>query len=322
MSSRRYVLHRVLHAVSTLLIVLAFNFFLFRLVGDPVTLLTRSSIHLDPKEQAALRDELGIGDPLPIQFVNYLGDTLTGELGQSFGSGRPVSEVIASRLWPTVLLVGTATLLSTVIGIWMGIRGAWSRGSRFDTSSLFGSLVLYSMPEGWLGMILIIGFVGSLDWFPAGGYQSVEQLTGLDHVADIAWHLFLPALTLTLGYIGDYVIVMRASLLEVMGEEFVLTARAKGVRDRDVRRRHAVPNALLPTFTLIFYSFGYVLGGAVIVETVFSWPGLGLLTFRSIGTLDYPVIQGIFLLFSAAVIGFNLLADLLYGYIDPRVRDA
>jgi len=321
-SSRRYILRHVLHAVSTLLFVLGFNFFLFRLVGDPVTLLTRSSIHLDPKEQAALRDELGIGDPLPLQFVNYLGDTLTGELGQSFGSGRPVSEVIASRLWPTVLLVGTATLLSTVAGIWMGIRGAWRRGSRFDTSSLFGSLVLYSMPEGWLGMILIIGFVGSRNWFPAGGYQSVEHLTGLDHVADIAWHLFLPALTLTLGYVGDYVIVMRASLLEVMGEEFVLTARAKGVRDRDVRRRHAVPNALLPTFTLIFYSFGYVLGGAVIVETVFSWPGLGLLTFRSIGTLDYPVIQGIFLLFSGAVIGFNLLADLLYGYIDPRVRDA
>jgi peptide/nickel transport system permease protein len=135
-------------------------------------------------------------------------------------------------------------------------------------------------------------------------------------------HLFLPVLTLTLGYIGDYVIIMRASLLEVMGEEFVLTARAKGVRDRDVRRRHAVPNALLPTFTLVFYSFGYVLGGAVIVETVFSWPGLGLLTFKSIDTLDYPVIQGVFLLFSGAVIAFNLLADLLYGYIDPRVKEA
>jgi peptide/nickel transport system permease protein len=321
-SSRRYILRHVLHAVSTLIFVLAFNFFLFRLIGDPVTLLTRSSIHLDPKEQAALRDELGIGDPWPLQFVNYMGDTLTGELGQSFSSGRPVSQVIGSRLWPTVLLVGTATLLSTVVGIWMGIRGAWRRGSTFDTSSLLGSLVLYSMPEGWLGMMFIIVFVGSLGVFPANGYQSVEQLTGLDHVADIAWHLFLPALTLTLGYIGDYVIIMRASLLEVMGEEFVLTARAKGVRDRDVRRRHAVPNALLPTFTLIFYSFGYVLGGAVIVETVFSWPGLGLLTFNSIDSLDYPVIQGVFLLFSGAVIGFNLLADLLYGYIDPRVRDA
>jgi peptide/nickel transport system permease protein len=178
------------------------------------------------------------------------------------------------------------------------------------------------MPEGWLGMILIIAFVGSLGWFPAGGYQSVEDYTGIDHVVDVAWHLFLPALTLTLGYIGDYVIIMRASLLEVMGEEFVLTARAKGVRDRDVRRRHAVPNALLPTFTLIFYSIGFVLGGSVIIETVFSWPGLGLLTFDSIDTLDYPVIQGIFLLFSGAVIAFNLLADLLYGYIDPRVRDA
>lgn len=322
MQSGRYLLRKLLHALSTLVFVLAFNFFLFRMVGDPVTLLTRSSIHLDPKEQAALRDELGIGDPLPTQFVNYMGDTLTGELGVSFSSGRPVAQVIGARLWPTVLLVGTATLLSTVAGIWIGIRGAWRRGSTFDTSSLLGSLVLYSMPEGWLGMILIILLVGGAGWFPASGYQSVENFTGIDHVLDISWHLFLPALTLTLGYVGEYIIIMRSSLLEVMGEEFVLTARAKGVRDRDVRRRHAVPNALLPTFTLIFFSLGYVLGGSVIVETVFSWPGLGLLTFKSIDTLDYPVIQGIFLLFSGAVIACNLFADLLYGYIDPRVKEA
>ena len=320
MMSWRYALRHVLHALTTLVFVLAFNFFLFRLVGDPVTLLTRSSIHLDPKEQAALRDELGIGDPVPVQFVNYMGDTVTGELGQSFSSGRPVSEVIAGRLWPTILLVGTATLCATVIGLWVGIRGAWRRGSVFDTTSLFSSLVFYSMPEGWLGMMLLIVFAGALGWFPAGGYQSAEPLTGLAHVVDVLHHLFLPALTLTLGYLGDYAIIMRASLLEVMGEDFVHTARAKGVRDRDVRRRHAVPNALLPTFTLIFYSFGFILGGSVIVETVFSWPGIGLLTFQSIDTLDYPVIQAVFLIFSAAVIAFNLMADLLYGYIDPRVR--
>ncbi len=322
MRSRRYLLRKVLHAIGTLLFVLAFNFVLFRAVGDPVKLLTRSNLRLDPKEQAALREEFGIGDPLPVQFVNYLGDTLTGELGLSFTSGRPVSQEIAERIWPTVLLVGTATLLSTIIGILIGIKGAWSRGSGFDTGSLLGSLVLYSMPEGWLAMILLIAFSGSLGWLPSGGLESTEPLTGFAHIGDVLSHLALPCLTLTLGYLGEYAIIMRSSLLEVLGEDFIQTARAKGVRDRDVRRRHAVPNALLPTFTLVFYSIGFVLGGSVIVEAVFSWPGLGRLTFDSIDQNDYPVIEGIFLLFSFAVILFNLLADVLYGYLDPRVKES
>jgi peptide/nickel transport system permease protein len=319
--SRRYLLRKVLHATATLVFVLAFNFVLFRAVGDPVKLLTRSNLRLDPKEQAALRKELGIDDPLPVQFVNYVGDTLRGELGLSFTSGRPVSEEIADRIWPTVLLVGSATVLSTVFGILIGIKGAWRRGSAFDTSSLLGSLVLYSMPEGWLGMILLIVFAGSLGWFPTGQMVSTDPMTGLAHVGDVLSHLFLPCLTLTLGYLGEYAIIMRSSLLEVMGEDFIQTARAKGVRDRDVRRRHAVPNALLPTFTLVFYSIGFILGGSVIVEAVYSWPGLGRLEFDAIAGNDYPVIQGIFLLFSAAVILCNLLADLLYGYLDPRVKE-
>jgi peptide/nickel transport system permease protein len=135
-------------------------------------------------------------------------------------------------------------------------------------------------------------------------------------------HLFLPALTLTLGYIGEYVIIMRSSLLEVMGDDYILTARAKGVKDTDVRRRHAVPNALLPTLTLVFYSFGFVVGGSVLIEAVYSWPGLGLLTYQAIGDLDYPIIQGIFLIYSIAVIVFNLAADMTYGYLDPRIREA
>jgi peptide/nickel transport system permease protein len=322
LGSRRYLLRKVLHAVATLVFVLAFNFVLFRAVGDPVKLLTRTTLRLDPQEQAALRVELGIGDPLPAQFVNYVGDTLRGELGLSFVSGRPVSQEIAERVWPTVLLVGTATVLSTVIGILIGIKGGWRRGSAFDTGSLLGSLVLYSMPEGWLGMILLILFAGNLGWFPSGALESYQPLTGLAHVGDVLRHLFLPCMTLTLGYLGEYAIIMRSSLLEVMGEDFIQTARAKGVRDKDVRRRHAVPNALLPTFTLVFYSIGFVLGGSVIVEAVYSWPGLGRLTFDSIDQNDYPVIQGIFLLFSAAVIFFNLLADVLYGYLDPRVKES
>jgi len=167
-----------------------------------------------------------------------------------------------------------------------------------------------------------VTFAGLLGWFPAGQYRSPEELTGFAYVADVANHLFLPALTLTLGYIGEYAIVMRSSLLEVLNEDCITTARAKGVRDRDVRRRHAVPNAILPTLTLVFLSFGFILGGFVIVETVFSWPGLGLLTYKAINELDYPVIQGVFLLFSAAVIVFNLIADILYAYLDPRIREA
>ena len=321
MGSRRYLLRKVLHAVATLVFVLAFNFVLFRAIGDPVKLLTRSSVHLDPQEQQALREEFGIDDPLPQQFVNYLGDTLRGEFGYSFISGRPVIDVVSEKVWPTVLLVGVATILSTVIGILIGIKGGWKRGSTFDTSSLLGSLTLYSMPEGWLGMILLITFAGTLGWFPAGGMESSDPLTGFAHVMDVAKHLFLPCLTLTLGYLGEFAIIMRSSLLEVMDEEFVQTARAKGVRDKDVRRRHAVPNALLPTFTLAFYSIGFILGGAVIIEEVFSWPGLGQLTYAAIEGSDYPVIQAVFLLSSAAVILFNLFADVMYGYLDPRVKE-
>jgi peptide/nickel transport system permease protein len=320
--SRRYLLRKVLHSVTTLVFVLAFNFVLFRAIGDPVKLLTRSSLHLDPQEQQALREEFGLGDPLPQQFLNYLGDTLRGEFGYSFVSGRPVIESVAEKVGPTLLLVGISTILSALLGILIGIKGAWRRGSAFDTGSLLGSLTLYSMPEGWLGMILLITFAGTLGWFPSGGIESTDQLTGVAHLLDLAKHLFLPCLTLTLGYLGEFAIIMRSSLLEVMGEDFVQTARAKGVRDKDVRRRHAVPNALLPTFTLAFYSVGFILGGAILIEEVFSYPGLGQLTYRAIDAQDYPVIQAIFLLSSAAVIFFNLLADILYGYLDPRVKEA
>ena len=322
MRSRRYLLRKVLQAAATLAFVLAFNFVLFRAVGDPVKLLIRSSLRLDPQEQALLREEFGIDDPLPQQFVNYLGDSLRGEFGYSFISGRPVIESITEKVWPTILLVGTATILSTLFGIMIGIKGAWSRGSAFDTTSLLGSLTLYSMPEGWLGMILLITFAGTLGWLPAGGIESSDRLSGFAHILDLARHLVLPCLTLTLGYIGEFAIIMRSSLLEVMGEDFVQTARAKGVRDKDIRRKHAVPNALLPTFTLAFYSVGFILGGAVLIEQVFSYPGLGQLTYQAIDRNDYPVIQAVFLLSSATVILFNLLADILYGYLDPRVKEA
>lgn len=320
MGAQKYLVRKVLHALATLLFVLFFNFVLFRMMpSDPIALLARSQ-HLSREDIAEQIDQLGLDEPIVVQFGTYMRQTLTGNLGVSVRSGKEVSDVIATRVWPTLLLLGLSTIFSTVIGILVGIKEAWTRGSFFDNSTLFASLALYATPEGWMGMIFIIVFAGALGLFPAGGYQSAADLSGIAHLADVANHLFLPVLTLTLGYIGEYAIVMRSSLLEMMNEDFVHTARAKGVRDRDVRRRHAVPNALLPTLTLVFYSFGFVLGGAVVIEAVFSWPGIGQLTYQSIGNLDYPILQAVFLISSVMVIIFNLVADILYGYLDPRVR--
>jgi peptide/nickel transport system permease protein len=216
-------------------------------------------------------------------------------------------------------------MFATAIGLWIGIRGAWRRNSLFDRVSLGASLALYAMPEFWLGIMLLIAFgvgVGSFPGlFPTGGLSSPNtQLASLGGFWDVARHLFLPCLTLTLAYIAEYALVMRSSLLDELGEDYLTTARAKGLREALVLRRHAVPNALLPTTTLIFLNLGFVVSGAITIETVFSWPGLGLLSYEALRTPDYPLLQGVFLLFSAAVIIANLVADLLYAYLDPRVR--
>ncbi len=297
------------------------NFFLFRVMpGSPIDTMARNQ-RLSPDEKAALIADFGLDQPLLSQLPTYAWDTVRGSLGYSYTSGRPVTATIGARFWPTVLLVLPATILAVAIGIALGIYSGWRRGSRGDVGTLGVSLVLYSVPEGWLGLMLLVVFGSILGIFPLGGYASAG-LTGSAHVADVLSHLALPVATLTLAYVGEYVLVMRSSLIDVLGDEYLQTARAKGLPDRLVRRRHAVPNAMLPTITIVFYSVGAIFGGAVIVEAVYSWPGLGQLTYQSIENLDYPVIQGVFLLSSAAVIAMNLVADLLYGYIDPRVRDA
>jgi peptide/nickel transport system permease protein len=209
--AQRYLVRKILQAILTLFFVLTFNFFLFRVLpGDPISLLIRSE-RLTPADVDRLQEAYGLDQPLPQQYVTTLRQTLTGDLGISLRSDESVSSLIAGRVWPTMLLVGLGTLFATVFGILIGIKGGWRRGSTFDTVSLQGSLALYSMPEGWLGMLLLIVFAGTLGWFPAGGYSSGDS-TGLAHVADVANHLFLPLLTLTLGYIGEYAIIMRSSL--------------------------------------------------------------------------------------------------------------
>ncbi len=321
----RYVLSKVAGSVGALFFMLVFNFFLFRVLpGDPVRTLGRNRLVSD-KQVAELRQTLGLDQSLPRQFVTYLENTFTGQFGLSFRYRQPVSGLILDRLGPTLVLVGTATVLSTVIGIYVGMVSAWNRGRPVDNVSTWSGLVLYSMPEWWLGLLLLAVFAVGLG--PVPGLFPVNGLitTGVDMwsvagLLDMAWHLTLPVITLTLAYVAEYSLIMRSSLLDEMGEDYLLTARAKGLRDIHVRRRHAARNALLPTTTLVALNLGFVVSGAITIETVFSIPGLGLLTTEALSVPDYPLLQGTFLFFSAAVIVANLAANLLYGLLDPRVR--
>lgn len=321
----RYVTGKVAGALGSLAFMLVFNFFLFRVLpGDPVRTLARNRL-VSEKQMDELTKTLGLDQPLPQQFLTYLQNTFTGELGLSFKYRVPVAELIADRFWPTLLLVGTGTLLATTIGLWMGIRSAWNRGSRFDKASTGTSLTLYAMPEWWFGLLLMSVFavgIGPIPGiFPTGGMVSPGvDPTSLEGVLDIAWHLTLPVVTLTAAYLAEYSLIMRSSLLDEMGEDYLTTARAKGLRDVAVRNKHAVPNALLPATTLIALNLGFVVAGAITIETVFSIPGLGLLTTEALEVPDFPLLQGTFLFFSSAVIVANLVANLLYAFLDPRVR--
>ncbi len=327
MGTRRYVITKILQAFLTLVFILAFNFFLFRVMpGDPAALLLRGSSAFNPDNVEQVREDLGLDAPLPAQFATYLGDMATLNFGESFFlQGQPVIEVIANGLWPTVLLVGTSTVASAVIGLAIGIRGGWRRGSTFDVGSLGATLVLYSMPEFWFGMLVLMAFAGGVGPFPAlfpvNGYSTIGQdYTGLQHVADVLNHLVLPWLVLTLVYLGEFSLIMRSSLLDVLGDHFVHTARAKGLLEKQVLWRHAVPNALLPTFTVVVLSLGFIFQGALTVEFVFGWPGLGWLTVQAVDNQDFALLQGLFFLFSVGVLIANLAADLTYAHLDPRVR--
>lgn len=326
---RRYLLGKIFQAFLTLVFVITFNFFLFRVVpGDPAAALLRGTAAFNPQNVEALKRELGLDKPLPIQFLVYVKDTAELKFGDSFfGNGQPVTEVIGPRIWKTVLLVGTSTIASTVIGLIIGIYGGWRRGSTFDIGSLTFTLFVYAMPEFWFGFLVLMAFAGGVGFFPAifpiGGYESpASDLTGWAHIVDVVNHLVLPFFVLTVAYLGEYAIIMRNSLIDIMGDDFIQTARAKGVRDKHVLWRHAVPNAMLPTLTLTLLSIGFIFSGAITIEYVFSYDGLGSLTVQAINSKDYPVLQALFLLFSAAVIVANLLADILYSYLDPRVRAA
>jgi peptide/nickel transport system permease protein len=325
--TRRFILGKVLQALLTLAFVMLFNFFLFRVIPpDPLELYARSTTPFTPANIEELTQDLGLDKPLPQQFLIYAQDTLTLDFGDSFSlQGQDVKQAIYQRIWPTLLLVATSTIASVAIGLLIGIYGGWRQGSRFDAGSQVFTLFVYSMPEFWFGILVLMAFAQGIgpfpSLFPAGGYSTPgTDLTGFAHVADVLKHLALPWFVLTISSIGAYALIMRNSMIAVMNDPFVTTARAKGASRKQMLWHHVVPNALLPTFTLVLLSLGFVFGGVIAIEFVFSYPGLGLLTVRAIKSQDYPLLQGLFLLFSAVVIVANLVADISYSYLDPRVR--
>ena len=328
MGTQRYLLRKAAHVVLTLFFILTFNFFLFRVMpGDPVKILVRSTgTELTPAQQEELRRDFGLDKPMfPDQFLDYLGDTARLDLGVStiLYPNEPVLSIFQERMGRSIVLLLTSTTASVALGVMMGIYGGWRRGKAVDMTSMSLSMILYSMPEYVLGIILLLLFTSVFELFPTGGFENrIASYTGIARLIDILNHMALPWLTLTLAYLGEYYLVMRSSLLDVMGEEFISLARAKGVREKYVLRRHAVRNALLPTVALIALSFGFVLGGAITVELVFSYPGVGLLSYDALVNRDFPVLQGTFMFFSVGVLIANLIADLTYGYLDPRVRTA
>jgi peptide/nickel transport system permease protein len=322
--SSRYLVRKALQAIATILFIVVLNFLLFRMMpGSPDRVLLRNP-HLTQEVRDAARVRWGLDKPLiPDQLVAYLGATASGDLGYSFKfRGESVVEVVGQRFWPTIILIGLGELIAIVIGLALGALAGWRRGGRLDRVGNGISLVLYSMPYFVIGMPMIIIFAAGLGWFPTSGMFSpgATYASFGDQLFDFLRHLALPLATVSLGLIGGYSIVMRSSIIETRAEDYITTARAKGLKDSRILRSHAFPNALLPTVTIVAINLGYVVAGAITAEVVFNWPGLGTLTVDALSSRDYPVLQGIFLLLSITVVLANLAADLVYGRLDPRVR--
>jgi peptide/nickel transport system permease protein len=294
---------------------------LFRLLpGNPVELLFRNPL-LTVQQIQQLNAQFGLNQPLWVQFIVFLKNVFEGQWGLSFFYRVPVSQVLFVALLNSIILLIPSTILAIIVGVGLGILSGWRRDSATDVGILASSLVLYAVPTFWLGMLFIMMALKS-GGLPVSGMATVGQSypSTWGYVSDVLEHLFLPTVTLTLVTLGEFTIIMRSSVLSQLTEDYVVAAAAKGMSGSKLLRKHIVPNAMLPTVTIIAISIGTVVAGAVLTETVFSWPGVGSLIYDSISRRDYPVLQGAFLVIAAVVILSNFVADLVYAYLDPRVR--
>jgi peptide/nickel transport system permease protein len=326
MGIKEYVGRRTLQGITTVLLAIVLNFILFRVMpGDP----TRSLIgdpRVETETRLALIEKFGLERPLLEQFVLYIYNLFKGELGVSFTQiGRPVIEIILGRkMINTLVLMGSSMSIAFLLGITFGVISAWKRGTKADISFIIFSLATYSMPVFWFGMILLLAFSVYFNVFPIAGTitAGVTHPNFLAYASDYLHHLMAPMLTLAVSFFGGYFLFMRDTILDVFTEDYMLTARAKGLSDRKVLFKHAMRNALLPMVSLMGVHVTFLIGGATMTETVFSWDGLGRLIYDSVRTADYPVLQGVFLIMAILVVVASILADIANAFLDPRVREA
>ncbi len=323
MSARASLSSRVLQYVGVFLVAVTINFMLPRLMpGNPLALLAGVDVGMmTPAERAQVVQEAGLDRPLWQQYGAYLKNVAQLDFGYSYRQKRPISDMILERLPWTLLLAGVSLLISGVLGVVLGGISAWNRAKAMDVGMLWTMIGLESLPTFWLGMLLISVVSVRLGWLPSFGIATPGiPLTGWDRVVDIARHLVLPVVTLTIISMPGIYVTMRYSMLSVLGSDFIRTARAKGLSERTVLYRHVVRNAIVPVATVLALRMGFAFGGAVVTETVFSFPGIGRLTFEAVSGRDYPVMMACFMVITVAVLVSNLVVDLIYPLLDPRVR--
>lgn len=317
-----YVLKRLFHAIPVVVGIALLNFLLVHLApGNPADVLAGEAGSATPEYMAMLRAQFGLDQPLYVRLLEYMGNLFTLDLGFSWRHNMPVFDLIWDRLGPTLLLMFSALLLSVGVGILLGLLAATQVGTWKDSLITVLGIVSYATPLFWVGLMFILVFSLRLDWLPATGMENVIMFyEGWDRVKDIALHLILPATTLSLFYLALYTRLMRASILEQFGADYVVTARAKGVSENGIMFKHVLRNALLPVVTMAGFQVGAMLGGSVVVEAVFGWPGLGQLAFQTLFARDYNLLLGIFFLSSVLVVLINLGVDLIYIVLDPRIE--
>jgi peptide/nickel transport system permease protein len=320
-SLKWFALRKAVAAFLTIIAIVCANFVIFRVApGDPIRMMFRDP-RVSAEQLQVMRVKFGLDKSIGGQFIAYVRGLSRGDLGLSFSQRRPVVEVLAERIPQTLLLVITALFIAVVLGVALGALAGWRSGTKLDTFILTASLTMYSIPTFSLGIILLLVFAYHLAIFPFGGIVTpASGFGGIAYIRDVLWHMFLPAGSIVIWYVGEYVLLTRSSMIDVLGQDYIVTARAKGIGEFAILKNHALRNALLPVVTITGVNFGFAVAGIIEAETVFAWPGVGRLVYDAVSKRDYPLLQGAFLLFAVSVVLANLAIDLIYGYIDPRIK--
>ncbi|MCD4742159.1 MAG: ABC transporter permease [Desulfobacteraceae bacterium] len=318
----KYIIGRIVQIIITFFIVISIIFLMFRVMpSDPSSFLLTPSMTAEAKQ--TIRKQFGLDEPIAVQYVIYLKNFIHGDFGNSFYSGRPVMSIIMEKMLNTIFLSTTAVILSYLIGIFIGKAIAWKRGSKAEKFFVILGLWFYTTFTPWLGIMFLWIFAFKLKWFPLGGMITPEKWifdpSLFEKICDLGHHLILPLITYVVLWFGSYLLLMRNSMLETLKEDYILTARAKGLKEKVIKNRHAARNAMLPIVTAFAISISFSIAGAVLIETIFSWPGIGRTIVEATLRQDYPLVQGAFAVITMVVLLANFAADIAYSYLDPRI---